>query len=138
MKKIRCYDEQIHAYFDVDTKEIKDKVLSSKRYEVMIVLDQGFVCIYDKRKHRYGIARKHPKDKFDIDVALTLAYERLTGNIDSIDIYKTLDEMNIGEQFKFCFETVIFKGKYGSKYVAECRDGSNCYLDENKNFYKMI
>ena len=74
---------------------------------------------------------------FDIDIALTLAFKRLTSNIDFIDVFKTLDEMDIGEKFEFCFETVTFKGKNGSKFVIECVDGSNCYLDENKNFYKM-
>ena len=59
------------------TWEMVERQLKSKRYEYSVFNNNNSVIIYDIRKHKYGIARKHPDDIFDFRIGCIVAWCKL-------------------------------------------------------------
>lgn len=69
----------MNAKYSKFYNEIIDKILNSNRYEIFDSRVGGLVIIYDKRKHKYGIARCHPQDHFDYLIGACVAWCHLKG-----------------------------------------------------------
>ena len=84
------------------------------RCEVSYLSNDDITLVYDKKKNKVGIAKRHPKDKIDRELGVAIAYARCKGyDVPKKPVYKKLSEMKNGDRFIYRKETVLhFIGKY--------------------------
>lgn len=103
---------------------------------------ENVVMCYDKRTNKVGIARCHPKDRFNLVWGNAIAIARCLGiEVPKITVEKKLSEMKYGEKFI---------GPYGQKYYfvakhpmksGQCivlRIVDNHALNFHDDFYEMV
>lgn len=110
------------------------KALCLYRGETGEIIDENKIIVLDAKTGKTGMARCNPKDKFNFETGLAIAYARLR----NIEIPKVEEEPNFGrvKNNKMYFSVEIVNGK--GDWRRKTEDGDYCdvkYFDNNNYFH---
>ena len=120
------------AEFENWVQKMWDKRFKDDKVNDVFIDGRGVTIVYNRRNQKIGISRCHPKDRFNRQIGIAIAYARCKGyEVPKISTYKKFCELKNGDRFKIQNTPYFF--------IGGCYDfqGDIIYAVQNLMTYKI-